>query len=462
MKRGEEIKIVIIGLGTGGLYSSRYASQQNRRAKITIIEKRDYDMFSPCGIPYAIEGKVDSFEDLKHTVPSTRTLKKLNSHEATKIDPENKRVLVKNLATGEEFWEAYDSLIIATGSRPKILNIPKAHELYGKGLHVVSTPEEGKALREAALDSETAFIVGGGAIGLEIALALKHLGLDVHVTKRSPPPLPRSLDGDMSDEILDYLKEEGLKIYFGKGIDSVNGEDRVESVTIAGEEIPCDLVVMAVGIDPQTKIAEEAGIETDRGYIVTDDQMRTNYPNIYAIGDCALSFSCIDQAPINVALATTAYKQARVAGVNAAGSDATYDGSIGTFVSYMGNLEVSCTGYNTPIAQDHGFNVVGGRANMTIKPEWMPDAKDISVKVLVDSETGKLIGGQAIGETGTDWRMNIIAMAIKEETTIDELQKIELAYCPAVSELYDPLMVAIDVCRRRMEAYNRRMRRRKK
>ncbi|MFP3951366.1 MAG: FAD-dependent oxidoreductase [Candidatus Bathyarchaeia archaeon] len=461
MRRREEIKIVVIGLGTGGLYASRYASQYNRRAQITIIEKRSYDMFSPCGIPYAIEGKVKSFEDLKHSVPSTRSLKKLNSHEATKIDPENKRVLVKNLDTGEDFWGDYDSLIIATGSRPRILNIPKAHELHGKGLHVVSTPEEGKALREEALESETAVVVGGGAIGLEIALALKHLGLDVHVTKRSPPPLPKSLDQDMSDIVLDYLNEEGLKIYFGKGIDSVNGDDRVESVTIAGEKIPCDIVVMAVGIDPCTMIAEEAGIETDRGYIITDDHMKTNYPDIYAIGDCALSFSRIDKSPINVALATTAYKQARVAGINAAGGDEIYDGSIGTFVSYMGNLEVSCTGYNTPIAQDHGFDVVSGRVNMTIKPEWMPDAKQISIKVLADSETGKLIGSQAIGETGTDWRMNIIAMAIKEGTTIDELQKIELAYCPAVSELYDPLMVAVDACRRRMEAYRRRKRRKR-
>lgn len=448
-KDTESRKIVIIGLGTGGLYSSRAASRFDRKAELTIVEKRSYDMFSPCGLPYAIEGVVESFEDLKHTVPSTRQLRKLLRHEAISIDTEGKRVQVKDLESGETSWLEYDSLIISTGSQPTILPIPGAKELLGRGVHVVTNPENAEALRDAALESKRAVVVGGGAIGLEITFALMELGLDVWVTKRSPPPFPRNLDPDMGKIISEYLESKGLHILFGKGIERINGDDHVEAVEIAGETIPTDIVVMAVGVRPESRLAEEAGIATERGAIVTDERMMTNVKDVYALGDCSASFSGVDHKPISIALATTAFMQAAVAGVNAAGGDAVYDGGMGTFVSFIGDLEISCTGYNTEIAERNGFKVIAGRANMQTKPKWMPGAKDISVKIVVDAETGRLLGGQAIGEEGAAWRINVISVAIKNKMTIEDLTKVELAYCPAVSELYDPLLVAADVALRR-------------
>ncbi|MCW3992686.1 MAG: FAD-dependent oxidoreductase [Candidatus Bathyarchaeota archaeon] len=442
-------KIVIIGLGTGGLFASRAATRIDRRAEVTIIERRDYDMFSPCGLPYAIEGKVGSFEDLKHSVPATRRLKKLLKHEALSIDTEGKRVEVKNLESGEAFWIDYDSLIISTGSNPIILPIPGAEEFIGRGIHFVTNPENARELKEAALRSEMAVMVGGGAIGLEIAIALKRLGLDVWVTKRTPPPLPRNLDPDMGSIITDYLKSEGLNILFGKGIDSIEGGDHVESVVIAGKTIPTDLVVMAVGVRPESEVAEKSGIATERGGIVIDERMQTSVKDVYAIGDCALTFSNIDKDNISTNLATTAFLQAAVAGVNAAGGDMVYSGTLGTFVSFIGELEVACTGYNSRIAEGHGFKVVTGRVNMTVKPRWMPGAKVISVKLVVDAETGRILGGQAIGEEGAAWRINVVALAIRKRMTIEEFVTIELAYCPAVSDLYDPLLVAADAALRR-------------
>ena len=442
-------KIIIIGLGTGGLYASKAASRINRNAEITIIERRAYDMFSPCGLPYALEGKVESFEDLKHTVPTTKRLSKLLSHEVLSIDTQDKKVEVRNLKTGETSWMEYDSLVIATGSRPKILPIPGAHELLGRGVYVFTNPEEAQALKEAALRSKKAVVIGGGAQGLEIAFALKELGLEVGVTKRSPPPFPRSLDPDMGKIISKYIESEGLEIWFGKGIDRINGIDRVESVEIAGETIPTDLVVMAVGVSPEKSLAEKAGITVDRGGIVTDERLQTSVKDVYAIGDCAQTFSGVDGKPINMALATAAFKQATVAGINAAGGDAVYDGDLGTFVSFIGDLEIACTGYNTPIAERNGFEVISGRANMQIKPKWMPGAKDISVKILVDVSSGRIIGGQSIGEEGAAWRVNVISLAIRKKMCIDEFCTLELAYCPAVSELYDPLQAAADVALRR-------------
>jgi NADPH-dependent 2,4-dienoyl-CoA reductase/sulfur reductase-like enzyme len=447
-KNQESRKIVIIGLGTGGLYSSRAATRFDRKAEITIVERREYDMFSPCGLPYAIEGIVDSFEDLKHSVPSTRQLNIMLRHEALSIDTEGKRVQVENLETGKVSWIDYDSLILSTGSQPIILPIPGAREFLDRGVHVVTNPENAKELRDAALKSKRAVVVGGGAIGLELAIALKELGLEVWVTKRSPPPFPRNLDPDMGKIISEYLDTKGLHILFGKGIDSVNGEERVESVVIAGETIPTDIVVMAVGVNPTSDLGEKAGLDVEKGALLVDDRMETSIKDVYAIGDCAQSFSGVDGQPSYVALATTAFKQATVAGVNA-GGDMVFGGNLGTFVSFIGNLEVSCTGYNSAAAEKNGFKVVTGRANMVIKPSWMPGTKDISVKLVVDAETGRILGGQAIGEEGAAWRMNVVALAIKQRMTIQEFSTIELAYCPAVSEVYDPLLVAADIAIRR-------------
>jgi NADH oxidase (H2O2-forming) len=444
-------KIVIIGLGTGGLFSSRAAQRWDRNADVTFIEKREYDMFSPCGLPYALEGVVERFDDLKHSVPSTRRLHKLLGHEALSLDVESKRVKVKNLESDDMFWIDYDSLIIATGGSPIILPIPGAKEFLGRGIHVVTNPENTRELRDTALKSKNAVVVGGGAIGLEIAMALKRLGLDVSVTKRTPPPFPRNLDPDMGSIITDYLNAQGLNLLFGKGIDRIDGSDRVESVEIAGQTIPTDIVVMAVGVRPESKIAVEAGIATERGAILTNERMETNVKDVYAIGDCAMSFSCIDGKPTKVNLATAALKQAAIAGANAAGGDRVYDGNIGTFVSFIGKLEVATTGYNSAIAEGHGYEVVTGRVNMHIKPRWMPGAKDISVKLVVDAETGRILGGQAIGEEGAAWRVNVIALAIKKGMDIQDFSTIELAYCPAVSDLYDPLLIAADAAMRRFK-----------
>ncbi len=454
----QDPKILIIGLGTGGLYASRAAQRFNRKSQITIIEKRDYHMFSPCGIPYAIEGHVKSFEDLKHSVPTTRSLQIRLKHEAVEVDAEGKRVKVKNLEDGAEEWLDYDNLILATGSKPKILPVPGAHEYFGKGVYVVTNPEEGEILQNAARRAKTAAVIGGGAIGMEIALALKHLGLEVHITKRSEPALPRNLDPDMGKLLTEHIAEHGLKVYFGKGIDSINGSDKVESVTIGGEVIPVDIVVMAAGVDSNIDLAELAGVECERGSIKTTKKMETNVPNVYAVGDNCWSHNLIDGSPARIALATTAYRQAMVAGVNAAGGDREYDGTLGTFVTYVGDLETSATGYNSSGAEAAGFSVVAGRANTVNKPEWMPDAKPISVKVVADAETGKLLGGQAIGTEGTDWRVNMIALGIRMGMTLEEFATVELAYCPPVSELYDPLLMATDVALRRLQAAKRRKR----
>jgi len=438
----DEKHIVIVGLGVGGLYASKAAAGTNRKAKITIIERRDFDMFSPCGLPFAIEGIVPDFEHLKHEVPTTKAVTKLLSHELVSVDPSSKKLTVRKLENGEESTLAYDALILATGADPILLPVPGAKELVGKGVHFVTNPTDSRCLQEAAMASEkkSACVVGGGAIGLEVAVALKTRGLDVHVTKRTPPPFPRNLDPNMGKPIVEHLKELGIHVYFGKGIDRINGKDKVESVEIAGEVIPCDIVVMAVGMKARTELAEKCGVKISKSGIVTSDRMETNIPGIYALGDCVESFCRIDKCRATMQLATSAYRMGTIAGINAAGGTAYYRGVLNTFVSKVGELKVAATGYNLEAAKEAGFeNAKGVMSKGLIKPHWMPGSSKIVLRLVLDGNTGKILGGQAVGKEGAAWRINVISLAISAGLDVFDLADAEFAYSPPVSEVYDVL-----------------------
>jgi NADH oxidase (H2O2-forming) len=445
-------KIVIIGLGVGGLYAAKSAMNTDRTSEVTIIERRDYDMFSACGLPFAIEGVVKDFEALKFPVPGhLKRLKKFLSHEVTAIDTNAQLVSVNNIKTGETMDINYDSLIIATGAEPILLPVPGAEELVGKGIHFCTNPENAAGIKESAKSSKSAVIVGGGAIGLEIAIALKVLGLDVTVTKRSPPPLPRTLDPDMGKLIEDHLHELGIRTLFGASLDGIKGSSKVESVVISGEEIKADLIVMAVGVKPNMALAQTAGIDCGKNGILTSNRLETNVKNVFAIGDCIETFNLITSKPYTMQLATSAYQQGIIAGINAAGGGTEYSGALGTFVSKIGKLEIAATGYNSAIAQELGYEVLGTKVTAPNKPEYMPDHKPITVKIIADKATGKILGGQAIGEEGAAWRINVISLAIRAGMDIKTLNQAELAYSPPISEVYDVLSMVTEFAGRRLK-----------
>lgn len=450
---GEEANIIVIGLGVGGLYASKYASSTNRKANVTIIEKRDFDQFSPCGLPYAIEGLIEDFDELLYKVPETNRLKKLLSHEVLSIDTQGKKVHVKNLETDEVFEMEYDSLVLGTGARPTVIPIPGAQEFIGKGVHFVTNPATSKALKEAALASEkkAACVVGAGATGLEVAAALKHLGLDVHITKRTPPVMADIFDPDMGKIVIEKLEELGIKQYFGKGISSINGGEKVESVTIADEEIPCDIVVLAAGMKPNIELAEGTDIETNWAGYVTNEKMETNVPGVYAVGDCVESHCRLDGSRGPPLLATTAYRQGTIAGINAAGGEAKYKGYYNTFVSTFADLEMAATGFNLEAAKKAGYeNAKGISTKGEIRPHYIPTNSEIAIKLVVDGDTGKVLGGQALGKEGCAWRINIIGVMATKGMTIFDLEDIEFAYCPPVSDVFDVMSRLADVAIKRL------------
>lgn len=444
-------KIVIIGLGVGGLYAAKSAMNTDRSAEVTIIEKRDFDMFSACGLPFAIEGIVPNFEALKFPVPGhLRRLKKILKHEVVSIDIKNKSVFAKNLDSGEIIDISFDALIIATGAEPILLPVPGAQDLVGKGIHFVTNPMNAEELQKHAKKSKAAVVIGGGGIGLEIAVALKALGLDVTVTKRSPPVLPRTLDPEMGNLIEEHLKELGIRLMFGKSLDGINGTDKVESVTISGELIKTDLVVMAVGVKANMDLASAAGIECTKLGVKTNNRLETSIKDIYAIGDCIETFNLVNSEPCVMQLATSAYQQGIIAGINAAGGSIEYSGALNTFVSKIGKLEVAATSFNTALAEQAGYEVLGTKVKAPTKPEYMPGYTDITVKIIADKKTGKILGGQAIGEAGAAWRVNVISLAIRVGMDIAALNQAELAYSPPVSEVYDVLSMVTEFANRRL------------
>ncbi|MFB0505362.1 MAG: FAD-dependent oxidoreductase [Thermodesulfobacteriota bacterium] len=453
MSEYQPLEIVIVGLGVSGLYASKGALSFNRKCHATIIEKRDFDQFSPCGLPYVIEGLVKDFDELKYSVPEIRNkLTKLLHHEVVSVDNEKKVVKALDLNTLEEKEISYDSLILATGASPINLPIPGANQLLGRGVHFVSDIENSRGLLEAAKSSKKkrAVVVGGGATGLEVAVGLRVLGLDVVVTKRTPPPFPRNLDPVMGKIIVEHLEKLGIKVLFGKGIDRINGTEKVESVEIAGETIDCDIVVMAVGMRGNTKLAEMLRAKTEKGSVVVDNRMETSVKGVYAAGDLVRTYSRIDGTPTTMQLATSAYRQGMVAGTNAAGGNTAYPGALNTFLTVIGGLEVASTGYSLENAKNLGYDAEAISTKGEIKPHYIPDGKEMNLRVIVDSKDGRILGAQAVGEEGAGWRINIFALAIHGGMTLYDLMDAEFSYSPPVSQMYDPISQLAEVGLKRL------------
>lgn len=440
--------ITIIGLGSGGFAALLAIRRTDPEAFITIIERRSFDMFSPCGMPYAIEGTVD-LDKLMFSVPQEKQLTKLLMHEAQSIDSVKRNVITKNEKTGQTILIPYDSLIIAHGAEPFVPPIKGAKEHLGKGVYVLHDIESARKIMDHVSRAKKAVVVGAGPIGLEICAALGKKGLDVVVVEMLSCAMSRALDADMAKPVEKYISESGIKLIFNKSVDSINGSP-VSSVSAGDEIIEADIVIMASGVRSNFDIVKNAGIELGKWGIKTNAAMETNIKGIYAIGDCVETVSLINHRPTIMQLSSSAYRQGMVAGANAAGGYDIYEGALGTFVTVIGEIEVAATGFNEVYAEAAGYKVITGKAHGKTKPEYYPGAKDITVKIIADAKTGKILGGQIVGD-GAGARINVISMAIRCGMDVYSLSRTEMAYCPRVAENYDVLNKAADFAIRKME-----------
>ncbi|MGC8610375.1 MAG: FAD-dependent oxidoreductase [Thermoplasmata archaeon] len=433
---------VIIGLGTAGVYATRYISSIDRESNIIIIEKNKYESYSPCGIPFIIE-KGENLDLLKHPFPRTKRINVYINHEAKEIDIINKKVIFEDLNSKEIKEVQYDKLLFSTGAEPFIPPIKNASDYLNKGVFVIKRLEDAENLTNYIKKNEVKniVIVGAGPIGLEMAYSMKSFGLNVNVFEMLNQVFPKSLDPDMAEEVQKFMTENGIKINLSSPVDEivVDGK-KVVGIKSKNNFYPGDVVILSVGFKPNTELLKNK-VEMEKNFIIVDDHMRTSNSDIYAAGDNVMIKNLINNEKTVFQIATVAAKQGMVAGINMAGKEAIYSGTTFTFVSKIGSLEVASTGLTESEASKKS-KVYSARAKGLNRPKYT-GGTEIIMKIICD-ESGKILGAQAIGDQASQ-KINVISMALRKNSNIMDILANEMAYCPEVSELYDITNMAADL-----------------
>jgi len=444
-------KIVIIGANATGVDAASAARKTDRTAEITLINKERHAGYSRCGLPFVIGGHIPNFNDLIVFPQSFYQMMKLNlktETTTTSINPKNKTI-DKTDKTGNTETIPYDSLILATGAYSFI---PPIKGKEKQGVYSLRTMEDGLQIDQAIRNgARSAAVIGAGLIGLETAVALKERGLNTTVIELLPQVLPVMLDKDMAKHIHEMLEQKGLRIIIGKGVDEILGEEKVAAISVAGEQIPVGMVVVATGVRANTELATKAGIATgETRAIKTNTRMETNVKDIYAAGDCAESINIITKKPACPQLGTVAVRHAKVAGINAAGGYALFPGVLGSAVTQFFDTQIGVTGLTEFFARREGIETVAGTITSKTKADYYPGAKPIKVKLVVEKESQRIIGGQIIAEEDVNQRINALSFAIQKQMTIQELAKADTAYAPPLNETWEPMVLAAEVTLRKL------------
>jgi len=443
-------RLLVIGGVAAGLSAASRARKVDPRLDITVLEQGRHISYSTCGLPYLVGGQVRRTEDL--LVYSTqffrekRGIEVLTGMRAVEIEPGRRRVRAQSVEGGQEQAFPYDRLVIATGSRPDWPAIPG---LNLPGVFQGNNLEGALAVREyiEGYGPRRAAILGGGYIGLEYAEALRGLGLEVAMF-HSGAELLDGFDHDMTERLEETLVRHGVEVLKGTRATAVLGEGRVREVASATGKREADLVLVATGVVPAAELAVAAGIATGvAGAIAVDERMQTSLPVVYAAGDCAHTTHLVTGRPAYIPLGTTANKQGRVAGENAAGGHARFAGVVGTAVTRVFELECARTGLSEQEAHAAGFRVVSEAIEHHSRAPYF-GSKKMCVKLVADRATGRLLGAQLVGEEGVAKRVDVLATALHARMTIEQLTALDLSYAPPFAPVWDPVLIAANAMAR--------------
>ena len=439
------MKVVIIGGVAGGATTAARLRRLDEHAEIVILEKGDFISYANCGLPYFVGGTIEDREDLELQTPASfnaRFAVDVRARaEAVKIDTAAKTVTVKNLNSGEETLETYDKLVIAPGASA---NVPDFVPRDDERIFTLRTIPDAVRIKEYVLvkKPKTAVVVGGGFIGLEVAENLIERGVDVTLVGRAPHVLP-NIDTDMAWDVHRHLKQKGLKLKCGVSLSGVHGNENSLVIETSEGNLETDLLVMAAGIRPDTKIASDAGIACDaQGYILVDEAMRTSAEGVYAVGDAVAVQEYLSGSSAHVALAGPANRQARIVADRIAGIPSVYRGSQRSFIIKLFDRTLAATGMTEKFARAQGFECEKVHLYLGSHAGYYPGANMIAIKLLFDRRSGKVLGGQFFGAEGTDKRADVLAAAIRAGMTVSELCDLELCYAPPYSSAKDPVNVA--------------------
>lgn len=432
------MKTIIIGGVAGGATAAARLRRLDEKAEIIILERGEYVSFANCGLPYYIGGVITDREDLTLQTPESFKarfnidVRVLN--EAVKISPDTKTVTVKNFRTGETYEEIYDNLILSMGAEPIRPNLDGADGSNVFTLRNIPDTLKIKNYIDTA-KPRSAVVIGGGYIGVEMAENLVQAGLKVSMVELADH-LIAPLDFDMAADVHRYIKSKGIYLHLNNGVKSIHGN----TVVLQNGEITADMIIMSVGVRPETAIAKDAGIELNgRGSIIVNNKMQTNIPNIYAVGDAVEVEDFITKKPAFIPLAGPANKQGRIAADNIAGYESVYTGTQGSAVLKLFDMTVATTGLNEKSATAAGIDYDKTYTYSASHATYYPGAAQMSIKALWDKKTLKIIGAQIVGFDGVDKRMDVLATAIRLGAKITDLTTLELCYAPPFGSAKDPV-----------------------
>lgn len=436
-------RLVVIGGVAAGMSAASKASRQDKNMEIDVYTDEVDIAYSACSLPYYTQDVIDN-----KRVMIARSVEEFDrqgvrvhiQHKALCIDPAKKAVLIRR-PDSTEAWEAYDKLVIATGARPIVPPLPG---IDLEGVFTVKQIPHADGIKEyiRAKKPSRAVIVGGGFIGVEMAEALLALGLKVTMLEMAPQ-IMTLMDEDMAALVEQELKEAGAEVKTGVAVTGMLGEGRVSAVTYEGGEIAADLVILAIGVKANTEIAQEAGIELGfKNAIRVNERMETNLPDIYAAGDCATAFHLVTGKETYIPLGTTANKQGKTAGENAAGGQAVFKGVVGTTIFKVIEKEGARTGLSLREAGMAGIEAWESTITSHTRATGYPGRGEITVKLVAEKGSRRLLGGQIFGAAGAGKRIDVLAAMVQMQATIDQLAELDLAYAPPFSPVWDPLLVA--------------------
>lgn len=438
-------KVLIVGGVAGGATAAARLRRLDEHAEIIMFERGEYISFANCGLPYYIGGEIKTKSALTLQTPKSFNarfnvdVRILN--EVVKIDPGAKSVTVKNLATGDTYEETYDKLILSMGAEPVKPNIEGLN--YEKVFTLRSIPDTYKIKEYIEKNKpRRAAVIGGGFIGLEMAENLDAAGLSVTVIEMADQVMA-PLDYDMACEVHRHIESKGLTLLLGSALRSVRENGSGLKLILNNGEVDTDMLIMAIGVRPETALAKAAGIAlNERGAIVTDNRMRTSAEDIYAVGDAVESEDFVAGCRCFVPLAGPANKQGRIAADNVCGLDSVYNGTQGSSIIKVFDLTVASTGMNEKSAVRLGYDYDKSFTYSANHASYYPGAVNMSVKTVFEKKTGRILGAQIVGYEGADKRCDVFATAIRAKMTAYDLTQLELCYAPPFGSAKDPVNMA--------------------
>jgi len=452
-------RVVIIGGGAAGMAAASRAKRLNPKMDVVVIERTRWVSFALCGIPYLAGCVVKTLDQLLYYKPEEFTKKTginlMLETEAVDVDGSRKKVVYRDLRTGEESEIDWDYLILAPGARSKAPKIwPEIKEF--ENVFYIKHIDSGDEIRRYALKlpyGSKAVVVGAGYVGLEMAENLANLGLKVTVVEALGQVAPRVLDPELAEKVEERLKAHGVEVVKNAPVKEFKGSNGRATVAVTDSgEIEGDLFVVGVGIEPNTDLAKRLGLKIgETGAVWTDDHTRTSRSDVYAVGDVAEHRDIVTGRMVWRPFAPAANKMGYVAGTNVAGREAVFPGSVGTSTFKTFGTVVAATGLTKTEAERLGFNVVEASLTAHTAAHYLPGGGEIHLKVIADLDTGRLLGAQAVGDDNTAfWRINVIAGLLTTRATVWDLFVSDVGYAPPLAPVWDPLIVAARLLMRKL------------